>query len=30
LQGLKTRALSKLEKLLKDNYVIQTIGDWYY
>jgi hypothetical protein len=27
LQGLKTRALSKLEKLLKDNYVIQTIGD---
>jgi hypothetical protein len=21
--------LNKLEKLLKDNYVIQTIGGWY-
>jgi hypothetical protein len=26
LQGLRCRALNKLEKLLKDNYVIQTIG----
>jgi hypothetical protein len=28
LQGLKSRALTKLEKLLKNNYVIQTIGGW--